>query len=163
MAPFIFGFFRPLQKWQDSVDGRRAPALPQPAPPHPATRLYRPYRQQAENAVCADPDPRSMPLTNGSGSCDFSHWPSRHFLKIHSHHFSKTKSPKKSQNSRKQGFSYYFCLMIEGSGSGSMPLTDGSGYGSGRPKNIWIQIRNTTRASSLSKIAALPSSRLRKI
>jgi hypothetical protein len=31
-----------------------------------------------------------------------------------------------SQNSRDQGFSYYFCLMIEGSGSR-------------RPKNMWIR------------------------
>jgi hypothetical protein len=36
-----------------------------------------------------------------------------------------------SQNSRGQNFSYYFCLMMEGSGSGyrSVPLTNGSGYG----------------------------------
>jgi hypothetical protein len=32
---------------------------------------------------------------------------------------------------RKPGFSYYFCLTIEGSGSGSIPLTNGSGW----PKN----------------------------
>ncbi len=44
------------------------------------------------------------------------------------HHFTKIKS-----------FSYYFCLMIEG--SGSVPLTNGSG--SRRPKNIRIRIRNT--------------------
>jgi hypothetical protein len=50
---------------------------------------------------CTDPDPR----------------------KLHLHHFSKIKSHKKSQNSRSQGFSYYFCLMIKGSGSE-------------RPKNI---------------------------
>jgi hypothetical protein len=31
-----------------------------------------------------------------------------------------------------------FCLMIEGSGSGSIPLTNGSGYR--RPKNMWIRI-----------------------
>jgi hypothetical protein len=38
---------------------------------------------------------------------------------------------KKSKNCRNQGFSYYFCLMIEGSGSGSLwPKTCGSG-GSG--------------------------------
>ncbi len=52
--------------------------------------------------------------------------PSRHL-----HHFSKIKSKKKSQNSRNQGLSYYFCLMIEGSWSR-------------RPKNIgirWIRIR----------------------
>ncbi len=47
-----------------------------------------------------------------------------------------------SQNSRNQGFSYYFCLMIEGSGSGSIPPTRRSGSGSRRPKNIWIR-RNT--------------------
>jgi hypothetical protein len=54
------------------------------------------------------------------------------------------KSQKESQNSRNQGFSYYFCMMKEGSGSGSIPLTSGSG--SGRPKNMWIRwirIRNT--------------------
>ncbi len=57
------------------------------------------------------------------------------------HHFSKIKSQKESQNSRNQGFSYYFCMMIEGSGSvsGSIPLTNASG--SGKPKNKWI--RNT--------------------
>jgi hypothetical protein len=32
---------------------------------------------------------------------------------------------------------YYFCLMIDGSGSGSIPLTNGSG--SGIPKNMWLQ------------------------
>ncbi len=32
-------------------------------------------------------------------------------------------------------FSYYFCLMIEGSGSGSVSLTNG--FGSGMPENIW--------------------------
>ncbi len=35
-------------------------------------------------------------------------------------------------------FSNYFCLMIEGSGPGSIPLTSGSGFGSERPKNMWI-------------------------
>ncbi len=51
------------------------------------------------------------------------------FVKIHLHHISMIKSQKESQNSRNQGFSYYFC-MVEG--SGSIPLTSGSG--SGRPK-----------------------------
>ncbi len=63
---------------------------------------------------------------------------------VYVHHFSKIKSQKESQNRRNQGFSYYFCMMIEGSGSGSIPLTSGSG--SGRPKNMWIRwirIRNT--------------------
>jgi hypothetical protein len=85
----------------------------------------------------------SMPLTNGSGfgsgSCYFRHWPSRcqqktyfltqffsayYILKVHLHHFSKLKSQKESQNSRNQGFSYYFCMMIEGSGSGYLWLVD---------------------------------------
>jgi hypothetical protein len=69
-------------------------------------------------------------------------------LKVHLHDFLKIKSQKESQNSRNQGFSYYFCMMIEGSGSGFIPLTSGSGSGSGRPKNMWIRwirirIRNT--------------------
>ncbi len=114
--------------------------------------------------VDPDPDP-------GSGSCYFRHWPSRcqqktnfltqffsayYFLKLHLHHFLRIKSKKKLPNSRNQGFSYYFCMMIEGSGygsragsgSGSIPLT--SGPGSGRLKNMWIRwiririrIRNT--------------------
>jgi hypothetical protein len=62
--------------------------------------------------------------------------------------FFKEKIQKESQNSRNQGFSYYFCMIIEGSesGSGSIPLTNGSGSGSRRPKNMWIRwirIRNT--------------------
>ena len=96
-----------------------------------------------------DPDP-------GSGSCFFRHWPSRcsqknnfclnifsayYFLKVHLHHFSKIKSQKELQNSRNRGFSYYFCTMIEGSESGSITLTNGSG--SERPKNMWIRIHNT--------------------
>ncbi len=64
-------------------------------------------------------------------------------MKVHIHYISKIKSQKESQNSRIQDCSYYFCMMIEGSGSragsGSIPLTSGSG--SGRPKNTWI--RNT--------------------
>jgi hypothetical protein len=41
----------------------------------------------------------------------------------------------KSQNSRNQGFSYYFCLLIEEAGSGFILRTNGSG--SGWPKNMW--------------------------
>ena len=37
--------------------------------------------------------------------------------------------------------------MIEGAGSGSIPLTNGSG--SRRPKNIWIRIRNTGNMISM--------------
>jgi hypothetical protein len=47
----------------------------------------------------------------------------------------KSKRCHKLQKSRNQGFSYYFCLMIEG--AGSITLTDGSGSGFRRPKNIW--------------------------
>ncbi len=48
--------------------------------------------------------------------------------------FYKDKSHKMSQNRRNQGFSYYFCFMMEGSGSGFVPLSNGSG--SRRSKNI---------------------------
>ncbi len=103
----------------------------------------------------------SMSLTNGSGSCFFvidlqdasknkflnTIFSAYYFLKLHLHHFLKIKSQKESQNSRNQGFPYFSCMMIEGSGSkagsgsGSIPLTSGSG--SMRPKNMWIRIRNT--------------------
>jgi hypothetical protein len=54
-----------------------------------------------------------MPLTNGSGPCYLRHWP------------------------------YYFRWMIEGSGSGSGPLSNGSRSGSRMPQNVRIRIRNT--------------------
>ncbi len=92
----------------------------------------------------------SMPLTNGSGSCSFCHWPSRRQQITNLKNkllfegtftsFCKDKKSKRSQNSMDQCFSYYFCLMIEGSGSRSLPLTNGTGW----PKNMWIRIRNTT-------------------
>ncbi len=107
-----------------------------------------------------DPDPR---IHASDYSCYFRHWPSRPQLKTNLKKifllfitfwntysyiiFQRKKVIKKSQNRRNQCFSYYFCLMIEGSGSevgsGSVSLTNGSG--SGRPKNIWIlriRIRN---------------------
>jgi hypothetical protein len=52
-------------------------------------------------------------------------------LKVHLLYIIKDK---KSKDSRNQGFSYYFCLMI-----GSIPLTRGSE--SRRPKNLRIRIR----------------------
>jgi hypothetical protein len=59
--------------------------------------------------------------------------------------FQRWKVIKKSQNSRNQGFSYYFSLMIEGSRGGFLPRTNGSG----RLKivRIWLRIRicNTAR------------------
>ena len=48
-----------------------------------------------------------------------------YFLKVYLHHFSKIKSQKESQSRRNQGFSYYFCMMIKGSGSGSGTLLSG--------------------------------------
>ncbi len=39
------------------------------------------------------------------------------FLKVHLHYFSKIKSQEDSQNSWIQDFSYYYCMMMEGSGS----------------------------------------------
>ncbi len=100
-----------------------------------------------------------MPLTNGSGigsgsrfgsgSCYFRHWPSKcqqkttlkkvvlfiTFWRFILHNIFKDKKSKKS-NSRNQSFSYYFCLMIEGSGSAFVlvPLTSRSGSGSWRLK-----------------------------
>ncbi len=65
---------------------------------------------------------------------------------------------KKSQNSRNQCFSYYFCLLIEG--YGSVSLTNESAFGSGRPKNICIRktekkIMLTLRRSSLRDLTRL--------
>jgi hypothetical protein len=49
-----------------------------------------------------------------------------------------------------QGFSYYFCVMIEG--SGSIYLTNGSGSGPLRPKNMWIRwIRNRIRIRNTAR------------
>ena len=77
---------------------------------------------------------RSGPLTkwsrSGSGSCSvfvsdlqdankkyfFSSFPFEDTFTVQ--HSSNIKSHKKQQNSRNKGFSYFFCLMMEGSGSG---------------------------------------------
>jgi hypothetical protein len=51
-----------------------------------------------------------------------------YFLKVHFHHFSKIKSHTEvTKQYRNQCFSYYFCLLTEG--SGSVSLTNGSGSG----------------------------------
>jgi hypothetical protein len=57
-----------------------------------------------------------------------------YFLKVHLYHFSKIKSQKEVTNLWYQGFSYYFSLMTEGSGSGSILLPYGSGSDPGGPK-----------------------------
>jgi hypothetical protein len=79
-----------------------------------------------------DPDPAIFViiLEDASKKLIFSAY---YFLKLHLHQFSKIKSPKGVKNSSNQAFSYYFCMMIEGSGSA-------------RLKNMlirWIRIRNT--------------------
>jgi hypothetical protein len=70
-----------------------------------------------------------------------------YFLNVHLHHFSKIKSHKRSHKTVGINvFSYYFCLMIEGSKSWFVSVSLTNGFGSGRPKNIWIlriRIRNT--------------------
>jgi|688.fasta_scaffold537595_1 hypothetical protein len=84
----------------------------------------------------------------GSESCYFCQWPSRWQLKIILFPlsffllntfwsyiyiiFQSHKELNKSQNSWNQGFSYYFCVMIEGFGAGSVPRINRSG--SKRPK-----------------------------
>ncbi len=89
----------------------------------------------------------SMPLTNGSGcgsgSFYFHHWPSRcqqktYFKKkffcmlLFEGTFTSFFKGKKSKRCHKKEENKVFCLMIEG--SGSIPLTNGSGSGSRRPK-----------------------------
>ncbi len=128
----------------------------------------------------------SMPLTNGSGFGSGS-WirillissltfmmPTKnnlclnlfsayYCLKVHLPNFPKIKSQKESQNSRNQGFSYYCCMMTEGSGSetGSIPLTNGSG--SGRPKNMWIRWIRNTAWKMISSLGTLRSSEARTV
>ncbi len=53
--------------------------------------------------------------------------------------FPRWKVKKKSQSSRNWDFSYYCCLVRDGAGAGSIPLTKESEYR--RPKNIQIRIR----------------------
>ncbi len=97
----------------------------------------------------------TVPLANEFGSWYFREWPSRRqlkfffsnifcflLLKLHLHHFSKIKCHKEVTTQQElRFFLLYFCLIIEGSGAGSVPLTNGSG--SGRLKNMRIWIRNT--------------------
>ncbi len=109
----------------------------------------------------------SMPLTNGSGSRSwirillfssltfkmptknyFFKFSADYFLKVHLHYFSKTKSQKDSQNSRNQGFSYYFCMMIEDTDPEPDPYLWLMDPDPGGPKtcgSVWIRIRNTAK------------------
>jgi hypothetical protein len=78
--------------------------------------------------VDPDPDPAIfvIDLQDANQNLFFQIFSANYFLKVHLHHFSKKKSQKESQNSRNQGFSYYFCMMIEGyaSGCGSISLAN---------------------------------------
>jgi hypothetical protein len=65
-----------------------------------------------------------------------------YFLKVqHLHHFSRIKRPKEVTKQQESRFFLLFLLDNRrartgfGAGSGSIPLTHGSG--SGRPKNMW--------------------------
>ncbi len=67
-----------------------------------------------------DPDPAIFSVTFKMPKPNyFSELFCNYIFKLQLHNFSKIKVTKKSQNSRNQGFSYYFWLMIEGSGSRS--------------------------------------------
>jgi hypothetical protein len=66
----------------------------------------------------------------------------RYVFKLHLNHFQRKKVQTKSKNSRNQGFLIIFDerrIRIR-SWAESVPLTNRSG--SGRPKNMWIRIRN---------------------
>jgi hypothetical protein len=61
-----------------------------------------------------DPDPAIfvIDLQDANKKIIIKSFPAYYLLKVDLHHISK-----KSQNSRNQGFSCYFCLMIKGSGA----------------------------------------------
>jgi hypothetical protein len=69
----------------------------------------------------------------------------------------KDKVKKKSQNSRNQGVIYYFCLMMEGSGSGSGSIPPGrpKTYGSDGSDPIFLMC-SLRYFARLSAIAPLP-------
>jgi hypothetical protein len=87
-----------------------------------------------------DPDPAIfvIDLQDASKKLIFyKNFSAYYFLKVHLHNFSKSHKLVEIKV-----FLYYFCMMIEGSGSGAIPQTSGSGW----PKNMWIRwirIRNT--------------------
>jgi hypothetical protein len=70
----------------------------------------------------------------------------------HTSSFKDKKVIKKSQNNRNQGFSYYFCLMMEGSEAGSVPLTNRSVFAGFRIRidlmRIRIRIQNFSNCGS---------------
>jgi hypothetical protein len=110
----------------------------------------------------------SMPLTNGSifvidlpkmskNKIKNKKFSAYYFLNVqYMYIIIKDKKSKRSHKAFEiKVFSYFFYLVIEG--SGSIPLTDGSGSGSRRPKNMWIRwiriwIRNTGLKDGLASL-----------
>ncbi len=84
---------------------------------------------------------------SGSGSSFFRHWLTRceekkflfHIFLLIEGIFTSVFIDNNSKRSRHHSFSYFFCLLMEGSGS----VQNNEGSGSGRPKNIRIGIHNT--------------------
>ncbi len=72
----------------------------------------------------------SIPLTNGSGM------PIHNIRNLRIRIRNTSEKSLKVQNRRNQRFSSCFCLMMEGSGAGSLLMTSGSGCGSGCPKTF---------------------------
>ncbi len=68
-----------------------------------------------------------------------------YFLKVHLHMYLKIKSIKEVTKSKNPGFSYFFCMMMEGSWCGSGSVQTMNGSGSGRSKCLGIWIHNTVR------------------
>jgi hypothetical protein len=62
------------------------------------------------------------------------------FLKVHSHHCSKITSQKELIKQHKSRLSKFVCLLMEGTGSGSVQINCGSGFRSRRPKNKRILV-----------------------
>ncbi len=60
-------------------------------------------------------------------------------------------SERKGAVSYRKGFSYYFCQMIEGSGSGSVHVTNGSGWDLGGPKTYGSYGSESTTLKSTKK------------
>jgi hypothetical protein len=109
----------------------------------------------------------SMTFWCGPDPSFFHHWPSRYQQKTNFFQkffcivlfegtftsFFKDKKSKEVKKLYKSRFFYNFCLKIEGSGagggSGSIPLTSGSG--SLWPKNMWIRIRNIAQSAYIRR------------
>ncbi len=98
----------------------------------------------------------SMPLSNrsGSGSCYFHHWPSRGQLKpnfkkvfclfLFEGTFTSFFKDKKFKKSDKTvGIKVFLTFLLDDRRIRIRIILLTSGSGSGRPKNMWIRIRNT--------------------